>query len=77
MRISAFILFLPFPLELIFEIAGPEKAKNPAVLRLIQIRFTDAEAAGNSTCLSIQFASRSSTHQAKNFDCLRRAVPLG
>ena len=35
--------FLPFPLELIFEIAGPEEAKNPAVLRLIQIRFNDAE----------------------------------
>jgi len=47
MRISAFILFASLPLELIFEIAGPEKAKNRAVLRLIQIRFTDAEAAEN------------------------------
>jgi hypothetical protein len=62
MRISVFILFLPFPLKLIFEVAGPEKAKNPAVLRLIQIRFTDAEPAENLTCLSIQFASNSSTH---------------
>ena len=30
-RISAFIAFLPFPFELIFEIAGPEEAKNLAV----------------------------------------------
>jgi len=59
--------FFPSPSELIFEIAGPEEAKNLAVLRLIQIHFTDAKAAGNSTCLSIQLASNSSTHQAKNF----------
>jgi hypothetical protein len=52
------LLFFPSRFELIFEIAGPEEAKNPAVLRLIQIRFTDAEPAENLTCLSIQFASR-------------------
>jgi len=51
------LLFPSLPAELIFEIAGPEEAKNPAVLRLIQIRFTDAKPAENSTCLSIQFAS--------------------
>jgi hypothetical protein len=58
-------LLLSFPLELIFEIAGPEEVKNPAVLRLIQIRFTEAERAENSTCLSIQFASRSFAHSTK------------
>jgi len=51
---------------LIFEFAGPEEAKNLAVLRLIQIPFADAKPAENSTCLSKQFASHSSTHQEKH-----------
>jgi len=42
------LLSLPFPAELMFEIAGPEEAKNPALFRLIQIRFTDAELAESS-----------------------------
>ena len=59
MRISAFIAFsFPSRWELMFEIAGPEEAKNLAVqvLRLIQIRFSAAEYAKVRSRLSKQFA---------------------
>jgi hypothetical protein len=55
------LLFLPFPLELIFEIAGPEEAKSPAVLRLIQNPLSAAEYPKIRSRLSKQFASHSST----------------
>jgi len=70
------LLFSSVPLELIFEIAGPEEAKNLAVFRLIQIRFTDAKPDGNSTYLSTQFRSHSPL-VGKNFACLGPSVSLG
>jgi hypothetical protein len=55
-RIDGFMV-LPFfsPARLDFWIAGPEEAKNPAgkkILRLIQIRFSDAKFVKNAASLS-------------------------
>jgi hypothetical protein len=63
------LLFPSVPAGVIFEIAGPEEAKNLAVFRLIQIRFTDAKPDGNSIYLSTQFRSHSPL-VGKNFACL-------